>query len=443
MSRLEQRVFGFTHESRFFLYEPLSGIAIEVNASAYEEFERLESNIADKTHNEENPFFNKLKEAGLYTKKAAGLPKTRRIPFEPTAVSLLMTQKCNLRCVYCYADGGEGKNVLNFSVAKGAIDLLGDNCHKNDKRAMSISFHGGGEATLEMDLVKRCTEYARKVARCVNASVSFDIGTNGITTAADATWIGLNLHSATLSIDGDKTRHDLTRPMRNGESSYDRTIATAHIWDRLEFSYSVRATITDSTVMHMGQMVESLCFETSAKTIKMEPVFFQGRAVGTGIAPPQPEAFVREFISAEEIASYHGRKLTYSGLRTNVTTDRFCNAVGRSFCVTPTGDVTSCYEVITPGDARSYLFYYGKWDPEKKRFQIDENRQDLQYKLTVDNYPECSKCFCKWHCAGDCPAKSEVNEGKRAPNKQRCQITRALTSRAIVSMLDQIATASE
>ncbi len=45
----------------------------------------------------------------------------------PTAVTLFLTTACNLRCVYCYASGGEQPRYLDEQVAFDAIDFVVDN----------------------------------------------------------------------------------------------------------------------------------------------------------------------------------------------------------------------------------------------------------------------------------------------------------------------------
>ena len=58
---------------------------------------------------------------------------------------LVLTEKCNNRCVWCYAEGSPHKNAISFSKAKKIIDLMAD-C--GAKRCILI----GGEPTCYPDL---------------------------------------------------------------------------------------------------------------------------------------------------------------------------------------------------------------------------------------------------------------------------------------------------
>lgn len=136
-------------------------------------------------------------------------------------------------------------------------------------------------------------------------------------------------------------------------------------------------------------------------------MFPKGRGLlNPNISPPLELDFVENFRKAREIAEKAGRKLIYSGARLNVVTNTFCQAAGKSCAITPEGWVTSCYEVLDNNDPLAKIFFYGYYDPVKRSFIIDEERRRNLFNLSVINKESCSKCFCKWHCAGDCPAKS-------------------------------------
>jgi uncharacterized protein len=103
-----------------------------------------------------------------------------------------------------------------------------------------------------------------------------------------------------------------------------------------------------------------------------------------------------------------------------------------SFTVTPTGDVTACYEVSYTSDPRSERYFFGRYDPQRADFVFDQAKLAALGRLNVRNMPFCDDCFCRWHCAGDCAAKVlDGIEPEQHGGSVRCEITRALT-------LDQI-----
>jgi len=117
-------------------------------------------------------------------------------------------------------------------------------------------------------------------------------------------------------------------------------------------------------------------------------------------------------------------------------TGTFCGACGSNFCVTPNGDVTSCFEVLEKQDHRSRIFFYGKWRPKEKQFAIEEEKRNYLLSFHVQNIPYCSDCIAKWHCAGDCLAKVSYDsdvEGDRG--SERCWMNQEITKRRIIQIL--------
>ena len=428
------RIFAFQHGGRCFLYAPLREVVLEVNHEALDWLERgRRSAVLDP----DDPFIRELTELGLDGGDPPTSGSSEVGDFLPGSVSLFLTTDCNLRCVYCYASGGERAEELPWPVARAALDLVVDAVARRGGDQMSVHFHGGGEPTLAMPLLQRCAEHVRQRARDAGIKLMLSLGTNGVMATEAALWIADNLHSVTLSLDGPAAIHDHQRPAASGRSSYARAVRTAQIWDREQLTYGVRATVTAGSVLHLPRMVETLAFQTAARSIKLEPVFGAGRATRGAARPPDADRFVEAFLEARAVARQHGRELHYSGLRLDSRTSHFCTAVSATFCVTPSGDVTSCYEVSRPEDPRAGVFFFGAWDPANKVFGIDEGQRRRMLRLAVEFSPACAECFCRWHCAGDCPAKSVWDGTTRGPDPLRCHITRKLAAALLVERLEQ------
>ncbi len=99
-----------------------------------------------------------------------------------------------------------------------------------------------------------------------------------------------------------------------------------------------------------------------------------------------------------------------------------------SLSVTPEGLLTSCYEVSEKDDPRSENFFFGDLDAETGKLNLDLQKVEKIRSMTVENKPYCEKCFCKWHCAGDCAAKLATSKDPWDPSRSpRCYINRELT----------------
>ena len=95
-----------------------------------------------------------------------------------------------------------------------------------------------------------------------------------------------------------------------------------------------------------------------------------------------------------------------------------------SFIVTTKGIVTTCER-----DSDGETYGYGHFLPATKEFIFDE--QKIVKNKAFRGLPaKCSTCFCKWHCAGDCP-------DVRVINYDRCYTVTHLTQHALESILVQ------
>jgi radical SAM protein with 4Fe4S-binding SPASM domain len=49
------------------------------------------------------------------------------------------------------------------------------------------------------------------------------------------------------------------------------------------------------------------------------------------------------------------------------------------------------------------VFKFGQFDIDSRRFEPNAAKLVKIGEMIVFSYPECDNCFCKYHCAGDCP----------------------------------------
>jgi len=152
-------------------------------------------------------------------KKAA-----QETPIDPAPIvnaAFFLTQSCNLRCVYCYGDGGEygHKGNMEAKTAFQAVDWLIGQSGKAKK--IHIGFFGG-EPFLNFPLMQKIVDYAREKAHKVDKKVAFDAITNG--TLLDEKQINFIQDqdiSVMISFDGPREIQDAQRPFAGGKGSYD------------------------------------------------------------------------------------------------------------------------------------------------------------------------------------------------------------------------------
>jgi uncharacterized protein len=423
------------HDDSRVVFAPLLGVVARVNLQMADLLEQLRSK-PDGQLPSSGSGISELIELGLLSPRHFGnLIPRRASEFSPTSVSLFLTGACNLACVYCHSAANSRPATMTLPMAKSAIELVAENAARLGQSQFGVTLHGGGEPTLCWQLFRRAVKYARELAARYKIAARVSVGTNGVLTSDSARWLAKNVDEATLSIDGLRQDHDQYRFRIGGQSSYDRVLETARDFEAANLTYGVRLTVARSWVQRLPLAVEELCTALPTPVFQAEPLFAAGRAKGLSNLTPDPEDFIKAFRQAARVAWRYGRRLKYSGARLGTVTDCFCNAVGHSFAVTPTGEVTCCFEV-TGERANGQAYIWGRFDANAERYVFDEHRRLAQIKWSVHEQHECANCFCKWTCAGDCPAKRDVQGAPLDPQtRPRCIIARALTHDQLIAAL--------
>jgi uncharacterized protein len=95
--------------------------------------------------------------------------------------------------------------------------------------------------------------------------------------------------------------------------------------------------------------------------------------------------------------------------------------------VTPEGDVTACFEVCHSADPLASVFHYGRYDAGQDRFRFDMERLASLRSMNMLSRPRCRRCFARWNCLGDCPAKVLRGESRHEPQGRRCGMIQGVT----------------
>jgi len=142
-----------------------------------------------------------------------------------TACYLILTDKCNLRCKYCYEDFNKcSEGHMTFDTAKKSADFLIDNAIKTDIRKLSWTFFGG-EPLLNIDVMIKFLRYSLDKANKYNLKLNFSLVTNGTIYSNQYEKFLLEWYKEVkhiniyLSTDGIPEVHDKNRVDVNGKST--------------------------------------------------------------------------------------------------------------------------------------------------------------------------------------------------------------------------------
>jgi uncharacterized protein len=364
-----------------------------------------------------------LQEIG-FLKPDPALPPEPRPGFRPTTAVLLLTSRCNLRCVYCYAEGG-GRAVqdLEPALAHAAIDEVARHAAESGQKQFDLNFHGGGEPVSAWDVMQEATEYARgKEVRCRTSVVS-----NGIWSARQREWILANVDSASISFDGRPETQDRQRPSAAMKGSSRAVMRTLRALDKAKFPYGIRMTATPPFRGQLPEDVRFICEETQCRAMQVEPAFNTLRGEHRGPDWEQSAAFAEAFLDAFEIASRAGRQLVYSGARPWLRTATFCTAPHGALIVAPGGALVACYEITDELHPLAAISQVGC--VAEGRVQVDARRREALLAHLEGRRRACRDCIGYWHCAGDCYTRgiAATAAGPVGANP-RCAMNRRITA---------------
>lgn len=144
------------------------------------------------------------------------MAEERKLPLISSAF-LNVTQKCNLKCKYCFVC--QQPKEITYEVAQDAAKFLARNALESGTTP-SINFFGGEPMLRYHDIIQPLTEWIRDV---YGDSFDLSLTTNGtLLTEEIMEFFDENNIGMLFSIDGDKKTQDENRPYHSGKGSFDR-----------------------------------------------------------------------------------------------------------------------------------------------------------------------------------------------------------------------------
>lgn len=166
-----------------------------------------------------------LVEVGVPAGEPPTLPDPGEIQLE--TMVLEVAQDCNLRCRYCYAEGGTYGKIpllLEPEIARRAVRCLVK--ESGTRRTVTLILFGG-EPLLNMEAIRAVVEEAEEQGRETGKKVFLSITTNGtLLTPNIAAFLKQHRIAVSVSIDGPADLHDANRRDERGKGSYERAVAS-------------------------------------------------------------------------------------------------------------------------------------------------------------------------------------------------------------------------
>lgn len=241
-----------------------------------------------------------------------------------TALEVMVTRNCNLKCKYCYEGGNKTSQAMSPGILRKAIETF---------KPTTLTFFGG-EPLLNRYLIK----YGINIGKH-NGVKNFKIVTNGTLITPDFLKSVQNENlTFTVSLDGIKEAHNKNR------GNFDLVIEGVNLLRKYKTPYLFRATITPETV--------PFAFESIKFLIENEPLGIQMQLADSGSCSFSEDDYYNYEIELNKIKEYYlqlkeKQGVPHLSIGQSVNCDKpYCGAGVTYLCVDYDGGIYPCHRAV-------------------------------------------------------------------------------------------------
>ncbi|MEG2288684.1 MAG: radical SAM protein [Clostridium sp.] len=302
---------------------------------------------------------------------------------------LWMTNDCNLKCRYCYANGGEKKEYMDFETAKRALEI------PKNKFKLEIA---GGEPLLNFQLIRDIHKYLVEN----KPEIKIQMQTNGaLINRAMAKEIKEMNIAVGISLDG---------PIEINEVLRGDTLKVINGIKALAYEgvmVNLNCVVTDENIRHLEKLVDLAFYLGNIGGIGLDLLRNTGRAINNVKRANKDDIskYVRKaYERSIELSKLNGRRIFIREIedaRKRMKEGKqclyYCHAAnGGAMVVLPKGQMYPCGSLINMNQ-----YYMGNI--------YDEKTSQKNIKIHMNKPNSCGICKYGDICTGACPSRSILN----------------------------------
>ncbi|WP_334110834.1 radical SAM/SPASM domain-containing protein [Thermodesulfitimonas autotrophica] len=356
---------------------------------------------------------------------------------------LLLSQGCNLRCLYCL-NGEETYRrsagvLMPEEVAFRAVEMCLERLAPGGE--LEIVFFGG-EPLLNWPLAKKIILYCEEVLRerFPDRGWRYHLTSNLTFLPPDLTeWVKRYRISILCDVDGPAALHDRTRPFRNGKGSHRRIAANIRRLKNEGIEVALRCTVTAYNVDHMVP-VAAHHRELGGAGCAFVPVnaVTSDEEILPAVLLPDPARYAAGLKAVFESGLWEVEKLFpfnqyLSMLKPGLRTALPCGApYGNTPVVDASGDIYACIYLV---GIKAYKIG-NVFAPEG--FPDERVTARMMEVLRVDNIAECRRCALRYLCASGCPVGRLLIEGNPRAGAEVVKYTKEVKCAGIKAVVESL-----
>lgn len=393
---------------------------------------------------EENMFCYDGSPRGFAEKVRPYLRDSKNYLFSSTGLHIfVVTNSCNLKCVYCQAQNGNEipNGFMSDEVAEKAVDIALSSPNDN----LSFEFQGG-EPLANFPAIKHIVEYTelKKKSKCItyNIVTNLTLINQEIIDFIKKYNIGIS-----TSIDGNELVHNMNRRYRNGKGSYSDAKQGIEQLKRNNISFGAIQTTTANSLPYYKEIIDEY-ISMNLKSVFIRPLTPLGCAnKGWTSIGYSAEEFIefynksfdyilklnRDGVEIREGHAtillskiLHGYPVNYMELRSP------CGAGVGQLAYYFDGNIYTCDEGRMLAEMGDNSFKLGNvFDNTYEDLIGCNNCKAACISSVLESLPTCHDCVYNPYC-GTCPVINlAINKNifNREPNSYRCKIYKGILDR--------------
>jgi uncharacterized protein len=339
-------------------------------------------------------------------------------------LTLSLTHRCNLRCLYCYTGRKLDRN-MPVGTARRAIDL---GLALARGRGLTVAFFGG-EPMLEPGLMGESCRWALERGGEMGERVRFSVSSNG--TLLDGPRLDLLVRhgfEVQVSMDGSRAAQDAGRRYEDGGSSHAAVLGNLRRLLREGLDVQVVAVVHPANVAHLPESFDELA------ELGVPHVYFVPDHAGpwTQDACERFEAALRALGERWLARLRHGEGVRLDPLHAKIAAHVLRDRGGCAECpfgveelaVSPSGRLYPCDRLIREDDDPAACI--GDLDRG-----LDEARRDALVAERGRLDPECAACELRPRCTRWCACVNYQSTGAfGAVSPVQCWLERCFIAEA-------------
>ncbi len=441
---MKDRIHKFRQEDTYILLDINSGAVHVIDEMIYDIMdiflgdnddavvEGLREKYPEKDLREALGELHSLMDTGQLFAPDINIPPTFRQAGLVKSLCLMVAQDCNLRCRYCFGDGGSygQRGVMSPEVGRAAVDYLIE--RSGPRKHCEIDFFGG-EPLMNLRTVKAVTEYVRQKEKETGKLFKLTLTTNGML-LDDITiqWLNDNRISLVLSMDGRREVHDRMRPDAGGRGTYDRIVQNFRkmVDSRKGNNYFMRGTYTKEN-MDFTEDVLAMN-EAGFDILSIEPVVLKDNPLGfTEADLPRIREEYDRLTKVYLQRHREGRDFFFFHFNMDLSNGPCvakrlagCGAGHEYYAVAENGDLYPCHQFVGREKYKLGNVYEGVQDQALPKYFRESH---------VLNKEKCRACWARFFCSGGCHANADLFHGDiRQPYEIGCEIQKKRLECAIL-----------